>query len=334
MDRLTKPVGEKDRKLIIHPKEAVLREGVRRDKANQLYIRGEEFIKLPDGEYVPERKEQGHRAIYCRDAEGNMHLYGRKLNVKKSYTDIWPKMQGNPHFRSLSPLTALDLELTWPGHPDSEVTTALKECPRELKPYFFAPLIVEGTLMIGDNSPTWIEGREWLRKWVSPDNMTKGYKPLYIAGKKKLSILQALLNIADHSGYEGYVLKGAACADWWKLKGVNEADVFVIGFKVSTAETRKGLVTAVQIGVLDKEGKIKDMGNVAGFSLDVMNEMAEARAKFGMTKKNPFLYRTLRVVYQEIAGQNGLKHGFYSCWRDDKNWESCSEDQFQFRGAE
>jgi len=335
MNLLTKPVGEKDRRLIIHPKEAVLREGIRRTPEGNLYIKGPEFIKIPDKVYVPERKESGHRHIWCRDANGNYHLYGRKLNIKKTYTDILPKMTHvgmDFKWGELRNSTAIDLELVWPGHPDSEVTTAIKECPHQLHPYFFAPLIIEGRLLIGKDSPTWIEGREILRRFVPSTSMTKGYKPMYIAGDKKLALLETMLNIADHNKFEGYVLKGAACDDWWKLKGLNEADVFVIGFKVSDAETRKGMVTAVHIGVLDKEGKIKNMGNVAGFNLEMMGEMTEALRKYGRSPaKNPFLMKTLRVIYQEVAGKNLLKHAFFSCWRDDKNWESCSIDQFALR---
>lgn len=326
MNLLTKPIGEKDRRLIIHPKEAVLRNGIRRDSEGRLEIVDPKAIKIPDGIYCIEDKEQGHRHIWCCDKEGNYHLYGRRLNVQQTYTDILPKLNGKVTcFPPLPPESALDFELCWPGHPDSEVTTAIKDHPEELHPYFFAILIWKGSLVIGDNSFEWFSGRRHLEHHVGKKYMTKGYKPINLdsstkAGKqKKLWVLETLLNKAEEKGKEGFVLKEMMSMGWWKLKGINEADVFVTGFKISDSETLKGLATGVKIAVY-KDGKVFNMGNVSGFDRETQTDMA----------KNPdkYLGRVLRVVYQEIAGKGKMKHGFKDSWRDDKNKESCTFDQF------
>ena len=145
--------------------------------------------------------------------------------------------------------------------------------------------------------------------------------------------LEALLNMAELQHQEGYVLKVMACDGWWKLKGINEADVYVTGFKISDADTRKGMVTAVEVAVVNKEHYSVNMGNVSGFNLEEMGKMTEAYNKYGLTRngpnKNPYFGKVLRVIYQEIAGQGKMKHGFFDCWRDDKNQTSCWTTQFK-----
>lgn len=324
MNILTKPVGEKDRKLIIHPKEAILRKGIRRNQKGELSIIDPKAVKIPDGTYCLERKEQGHRHFLVRGEDNDVAaVYGRRLNVDKTYTNIYPKLKASPLAKiwyQLPKNTVLDFELCWPGHPDSEVTTAIKECPEELHPYFFSAPIVEGENMMGKNSDAWFEGRKQLRKWVGKEYMTKGYKPIYLEGENKAKVLTHLLRYADKMDWEGFVLKELFCDGWWKLKGTNEADVFIIGFKISKAETRMGLATAVKIAVY-KKGEVFPMGNVSGFKVEVMEDMTAHPAKY--------MNRALRVVYQEIAGKGKMKHGFFDGWRDDKSPSECSYAQFE-----
>ncbi len=328
MSLLTKPVGSKDRRLIIHPKEAVLRSGICRNSEGLLSIVDASAIKIPYGSYIPERKEEGHRHIYCRDKDGKYYLYGRRLNVQGTYTNILPKVKGCPNLPELPLETALDLELIWPGHPDAQVSSAIKDCPDQLKPMFFAVLIHKGNLLIGQDSLYYPMGRSLLRDLVDLNNMTKSYGAVILTENNRKVMLEKMLRFADSHKFEGFVLKGKACDDWWKLKGLCEADVFVTGFKVSSAKTRMGMITAVEIAVYDDNGQIIDMGNVSGFSVEEMIKMMEAHTKYGTTKNNPYMFKVLRVVYQEMAAQKKLKHCFKDSWRDDKNDTECLYSQF------
>jgi ATP-dependent DNA ligase len=329
MSILTKPVGSKDRKLIIHPKEAVLRAGIRRNPEGLLSIVDESMIKIPYGSYFPEVKECGHRHIYCRDANGNYHMYGRRLNVQGTYTDILPKIQRCPNLPKLPEETALDLELIYPGHPDAQVSSAIKDCPDKLQPIFFAVLIHKGEVLIGDNSMDYMSGRKLLESLVDKGNLATKFSATIFNKENRKHKLEVLLRYAEGMGQEGFVLKAAACDDWWKLKGLCEADVFVTGFKVSSAKTRMGMITAVEIGVYDDNGKIIDMGNVSGFPVEEMMKMMEAHTKFGTTKNNPYMFKVLRIIYQEMAAQGMLKHAFKDSWREDKNHTECLYSQFQ-----
>jgi ATP-dependent DNA ligase len=337
MTELTLPSGEKDRKLQIHPKAAVERKGLKRDSEGKLRIADPKAIKIkiprqvPAVMIFPEMKEAGHRHFLARDENGEYSCFGRRLNVEKTYTDIYPKLKGWQH-PELPTRTVVDFELVWPGHPDSEVVTAIKECPEELEMRAFSIPIYKGRNLIGTNSLNYIDGRKLLMRVLKYKKyITKRYTPIKLTRDNQIQVLEALLNKAEELDIEGFVLKEMSTLGWYKLKGINEADVFVIGFKISNAETRKGMVTAVRVAVMDGLDE-KYVGNVSGFNIGEMNEMTEAYNKFGDKSEgydaNPFMYKTLRIVYQEQAGQGGLKHAFRDCWRDDKAAESCTMDQF------
>jgi ATP-dependent DNA ligase len=344
MNLLTKPTGEKDRALIVHPKPAVERKGIRRNKKGKLIIIDPKAIKVKcPNILIPEMKEAGHRHFYCRDKEGEYHCYGRRLNVKKTYTDIWSKIKKMPHPK-LPKETVIDFELVWPGHPDSEVTTAIKECPEELRMKCFAVPIYKGESCINEEAPDYIQGRKLLIKLVGRENCTAKFKPIQFYKEDVKDVMEYMLRAAENMKFEGWVLKGFHCKEWYKLKGIQEADVFIIGFKISDAKTRKGMVTAVKVAVYQGRKPITDepweevpIGNVSGFDLDEMKKMTEAYNKYGLVtcgsgrnaKPNPYMYRTMRIIYQELAGQGGLKHAFFDCWRDEeKSPEQCRMKQF------
>jgi len=328
MSILTKPVGEKDRKLLVHPKPAVDRSAIRKA--------GAEFIIDPSGchldhnkQYFVEEKAAGHRNLLARDASGKKHCYGRRLNVKKEYADIWEKVKKMPQ-PDLPKETVVDFEMVWPGHPDSEVVTAMKECPEELRMRCFAVPILCGKLQILNNSLSYIEGREELVGLVGKENCTKRFTSLYPHNEARFMVddVAFYLEYAKAQNLEGFVLKEKSCAGWWKLKGILEADVFITGFKISTAETRRGMVTAVEVSVMDGD-KERYIGNVSGFNLEEMDNMTRAYNLYKVTPKNHYFKQVIRIQYQEMAGKGGLKHAFRDVFRTDKNWESCSMEQFK-----
>lgn len=330
MNILTKPSGTKDRKLCVHPKYAVPRKGMKR-KDGRVYIEDEKSIDIPAGRYFLEVKEQGHRHLYCRDSEGNYHIYGRRLNVKQTYNDILPKCKGMP-LPDLPKNTVVDFELIFPGHPDSEVVSAMVggkyDCPEKLRMKAFSIPIYKGQALINERSLSWESGRRLLKKVVGRDNMCTAYNAVEITDVNRVYVLEKLIKKAEDMGIEGWVLKEMACEGWWKLKGIYECDVFITGFKVSDAETRTNMITSVSFSVYNKAGKEIPMGNTSSFDLPKMNDMTEAYNKYGGGVENPNIGRVIRVIYQEMSSKNKLKHGFFDAWRDDKGKESCTLEQF------
>jgi hypothetical protein len=326
MHILTRPVGEKDRALIVHPKPAVDRKCIRKD-GNKIVIDPKGIkIKNFDTLYV-EEKSAGHRHLFCRDINGEFYCFGRRLNVKKKYTDIWPKIYTMPH-PNLPKDTVVDMELVWPGHPDSEVTTAIAECPEELRMRCFAVPILKGMVHIEGYSHEYGYGRKELVELIGKENCVKRYEPIR-SGVDLKYVFEKYLNFAQKNSLEGFVLKEKFCSKWWKLKIADEADVFIMGFKISNAKTRKGMVTAVKVGVM-KNDKPTYVGNVSGWNLDEMQRMTKSFNKFGADANNPYMHKVIKIQYQELASQGGLKHAFRveNPFREDKGCQSCRWEQF------
>lgn len=328
MSILTRASGEKDRKLLVHPKECIKRSGIRRNEEDKLKIVEERAIKIKPGTYFIEEKEQGHRHFYCRDADGVYHIYGRRLNVNRTYSDLMQKLRGVP-LPTLPKETVVDMELIWPGHKDAEVATAIKNCPEELRMKAFALPIYEGKNQMLNNSLSVEEGREQLIETVGEDNVCTLRGSVELSDDNKVLELECMLRMIEEDEIEGFVLKEKSCDGWWKLKGINECDVFVVGFEISVAETKAGLVTRVYVACTNENGEVVGMGKVAGFNNEEELNLTRAYSDYGHSLENPYMFRTLRVVYQEVASRGKMKHGYFDGWRDDKAWNSCSIEQFE-----
>lgn len=321
MDVLTKASGD-GRKLITKPIDITPRDNIRPDENGTLRIVNCELIRVQDIVLYPEVKEQGHFHFFCND-QGTLAMYGKRLNTELSYPNIIDKL-GAVKLPYIPTDTVYATELIWPGHPDTEVPTAIKEHPEELKVVVLGMPIYRGRLMT-DASYTY--AREKLYENCE-DFLVKRFPALELGSKQHVAaVMEMYLEDTRRLKIEGIVLKEKAYSGWWKLKGVKEADCFITGCKVSKSETQFGLVTSVTIGVLkDEDGEVIEMGSVTGFSLDEKRKMTDSyrAGKFD----NDYIGKTLRVLYQEIAGKGKMKHGFFDGWRPDKDLMECKADQF------
>lgn len=332
MSVLTKKSGE-GRKLICHPKQLIARKYLSRDREGDLKITDKSKIMVKKDSFplilYKEEKFQGHRYIYSRDKNGDYHLHSRRLGVDGSFPDLIQDGRLSvafdelPAFPPLPRETAVDGELLWPDHPDSEVPTAIKDCPDQLVYKAFAIPIVSGTHY---SAMTYKVGRRILRDTLPSIAIAKLLDRVGVPDIDTLAdITEFYLYLAEKEGLEGYVLKERHYDGWWKIKGIREADAFVTGFVVSKSETYGGQVTSLRIGMYDAEGNIKEMGKVSGFDDEEKEELTDNYKFSG--KNSDVIGRVLRVKYQEIAGKGKLKHAFFDCWRDDKSKEDCYTSQ-------
>lgn len=328
MGQLTKEAGE-SRKLCIKPVDICPRSNFRPDSNGILRVIDIDKIKLYNTIVTPEVKEQGHFHFYCRDKDGGYSVFGRKQNVNGYYIDIWDKLQHCEFARyGLPKETVVAGELIWPGKPDSKIPTAIKECSEVLKFRAFGVPIYQGAPLSGHASLPYNRGRRLLKNIFPPESVVEAFSYVELGDRfHTAKVLEGLLQLAKQKDVEGFVLKEKAYDGWWKLKGIKEADVYIIGFKISESETQYGMVTAVQIAVRRGEGEV-DMGSVTGFDLETKQEMTNALHEYGESSRNPFMNRTLRVCYQEVAGRGKLKHAFFDVWRDDKDYTDCQWEQF------
>lgn len=328
MNVLTVPKGSKSRAMRCHPKDAVKRSALE-VIGGQVRITDPSGVRLNhSGEMYAETKLQGHRYVYARREDGEYVLFPRGLTVDNVYNDRYAQIvTGGMSAPGLPYGTAVDCELIWPGHPDAHVSTAIAKCPDKLRLKAFAIPIHIGMSLF---DVPYSYGRVVLEKTVRENYRVPVGKKISIPEDDNIiRVLEGLYSLAREEKVEGYVLKGGHYFDWWKLKGVHEADVFVLGFKISEAETRYGMVTAVEVGCVNEKGSIIYMGNVSGFDLDEMEEMTSAYKRHRDRKSNRFMFRPLRVVYQEMAAQGKLKHGFFDSWRKDKLMNECLTGQFE-----
>jgi len=330
MNKLTKATGS-TRKLIVKPVNAVSRAYIGRDARGNPCITGDASkIKVPPGTYYCEDKEQGHFYIYARDYYGNYTMYSRRIGVSGSYTNIYPKLKGKTELPSLPLKTAVAVELVYPGHPDSSVPTGIKECPQNLRAIAHGLAIYMGAVCM-DQKILYMNSRKILEKIFGSRNCVRYFK-LKLEKETTVSRVNTLLRSAEHRGIEGFVLKEYAYKNWFKIKRVQEADVFVTGFKISNSQTYDGQVTALLIGVLDRNKKVIPMGSVSGLNDELKQEISKSIEfrgyNFDEVLGPKFLRKVLRVTYQEVASKGKLKHGFFDGWRDDKDWTECTMDQF------
>lgn len=328
MNILTRDAGER-RRLIVKPIDVTPRENLRPDSEGILRIIDIDKVKIRDCICVPEVKEQGHFHFYCRNSDGEYRVFGRKQNVNGYFIDIYNKLDGMT-LPGLPKETVVAMELIWPKHPDSQVPTAIKDCPNELRMKAFGIPIYQGALLFGPTSLPYSRGRRLLKNTLPPEFLVQSFTPVEFGDAfHSAKILENLFQLARKQNIEGFVLKERAYHGWWKVKGIKEADVYVTGFKVSESATQYGMVTAVSIAVYDlKNKRAIPMGSVTGFTLKEKQEMTNAYKSHGDSVSNPFMGRTLRVLYQEVAGKGKLKHGFFDGWRSDKVYWECGKEQF------
>jgi hypothetical protein len=321
MDILTKASGD-GRKLITKPIDITPRDNIRPDENGVLRIVDCELLRVQDTILYPEVKAQGHFHFFCND-QGTLAMYGKRLNVNGSFPNIIDKLEA-VKLPSIPTDTVYATELIWPGHPDTEVPTAIKDCPEELQLIVLGLPIYKGRLM---TDASYQHSRTILQD-LCADMLIKNFPYLDVGSKRHASaIMECYLEEVRRLGIEGIVFKEKAYSGWWKLKGIKEADCFITGCKVSRSETQCGLITSVTIGVLkDEDGEIIEMGSVTGFSLEEKRKMTDSycQGKFD----NEYIGKTLRVLYQEIAGKGKMKHGFFDGWRPDKDFMECKAEQF------
>lgn len=320
----------KSRKLLVKPVNAVKRDGITIVGGNYIVQSGE--IKLKPGKYFIETKEQGHFHFYAKNAENEYTFFSKREGVDGSYRNLWElenfRLQMKKRLPFLPGNTAIAVELIWPGHQDSQVPTAIKECPEELRVRALAVAINEGKLIMGTDLD-YMQGRRILRQYFNNDDIVQLHGMLEVDSAENTALqLEKLLLTAREKRIEGYVLKQYHYNKWYKLKGIQECDAFVTDFKRSKSDTYDGMVTSLLIGMYDGE-EIVEVGRVSGLNDILKSEITRALEQYGRTPENEYYHRCLRVTYQEVTVNGNIKHGFFDGWRDDKSPHECTMEQLQ-----
>lgn len=126
-----------------------------------------------------------------------------------------------------------------------------------------------------------------------------------------------LKRLASERRLEGYVLKQAHYAGWFKLKPVRTLDCFVVDVEKSTSTTWNGGLKSITVAVYD-----------AGVQRIIATVGSGFDGEFRMNcQPDALVGKVCEVSYDSLAGKGRLKFPRFVRWRDDKTVTECTGDQ-------
>jgi len=142
---------------------------------------------------------------------------------------------------------------------------------------------------------------------------------------------------AAAAGYEGIIAKrntspyeGRRSKDWLKVKAINQQELAVVGYTLSTASNRD--IGALHLGVMGDDGELHYAGKVGtGFSSklrgQLLAQLEQERVDKPQVRDAPRSRDTIwvrprlvaQVAFTEWTGDNRLRHPSFLGLRDDKS---------------
>lgn len=281
-----------------------------------------EMKDKPD--HVVEVKEDGHRRVFYRDDEGNMHVYGKRHStVTGNKEDTWDKHSRGKLLadmvKKIPKGWAIDGEVIVPGAPATDIPTYLKNDPDKLQFKAFGILIRDGGVCKWSAKSIRLElqqmGFDTPREWTSECLVTWLFRIMHNSQG-----LQEFSKWCTDQNQEGIVLKYSSWGPMIKLKARRTYDVVVTG--ATDAEYGVTGKFAGKIGALigsqyNSEGKLVEVCKMSG-----MNDAL--RDKFTVMREAGTLVGTIvEVEAQERTKTGKLRHPQFVRVRTDKNKEDC-----------
>jgi ATP-dependent DNA ligase len=215
--------------------------------------------------------------------------------------------------------TALDCELHLPGDFASNVITHAKAAnPNLLLTPFAMP---------------WCGGldcRSSDMEWVLMQLHDMGWEPvrthsLVVTDDHTGPIVLSEQSVAElkrdatAEKLEGYIVKLAHYASWWKIKPAKTIDALVTGYKISDSDSFDGGLKAIIVSLWDGQDWREVASVGSGFE-----------AEFRMScEPGKLVGRVCEVSFDSLAGQGKLKFPRFERWRDDKSPKECTMEQIQ-----
>jgi len=202
------------------------------------------------------------------------------------------------HIQMLAKDFPMDGEILWPGHPASDVKTAIiAESPELIfVPYRkvgfsgFPHEHYEELSGLGSRQPILPFGFEYI---TAPD-------------------ADSLLELASVRGFEGWILKERWSSEtWWKLKLEETYDLVVTGINIATAGQHYGKLKSLICSAY-VNGEFVIVANVSGMD----NE-----TRYSVTEND--IGRVVEVKANLLASKGRLRHPRFIRWRDDKPASEC-----------
>lgn len=246
-----------------------------------------------------QRKYDGLRVLIRHKDPGSFDAFTR--NGK---TDVWPMIADRLPWKDRIPAySALDCEVYVEGVHATSVITHLKDNATSIDVIPFAV--------------PWFCGTDYRRQMMTvARSLVEGYKiPFaYTEGRAALNVpddpVEAryhLEELARKRGWEGFILKEAHYAGWWKVKPTKTLDLVVTGFTISDSDSFAGGLKAIQVAdPSDPSNELASVGS--GF---------EADWRMSVDPKT-LIGRIAEVSFDDFAANGKLKFPRFVRWRDDK----------------
>lgn len=280
-------------------------------------------LRLEAEEWTAEHKLDGHRRLLIRATDGSLHAYGRRLSVKTGKRENVISEMGasiNGLVQSLPLGTAIDAEVVWPGKAATDVPTAMKHCPDELRCFGFGLPWLRGNQHAPGSRTALLERLEQLGVPLAPSwNLAALLGRLGSPVDDEVWFEAAemkLIEIARTKGMEGYILKRQPGDQMAKVKVLGTYDVIVTGTteaKEGKTGKWKGLIGALVCSAYNKAGELVEVTQCSGMTDD-------ERRRF--TAEKP-IGQVIEVEANEVTKYGKLKHPRFVRIRDDKNAREC-----------
>ena len=210
--------------------------------------------------------------------------------------DWWKKLENIP------PMSSVDGELCIPFGNAGDAAHAIAECLPTLE---FVPFAVPWWRNCNVRMWNLGQARDCLNKTIELK-----FAPFFDLLEHET--YELLCADAVNLGIEGWVLKGANYAGWWKVKPVKEIDAIVTGFNDGEGKylgAVGSLLVSVYIG-----GELTEIAKVSGMTDIIRWNIDDAKD----------LSRVCEVEYQELGNGHRLIHPRFVRWRDDKSAVECT----------
>lgn len=253
-----------------------------------------------------ENKLDGYRLTYFKD-KGEVYAFGRDTSDRLEMLQRFPRLRNTVPYHYLLKCpdgTSIDCEAYGNG-PASEVPTLLRS---ESEPLNIATFAIP---FFGFSSQMFAEIEE-VRKahsdlpWV-PGMTVKEVDP------------SELLDLAEASEIEGYIVKKNHYRGWYKLKHTRSVDCIITGWTLGNGKY-VGSLGSVECSVW-KNNRLQPICDASGMS-DAMRAMLYELAN-GMKLEG----LVCEIAYQYVGTGGRLRHPRFIRLRDDKPANECTYAQ-------
>ena len=252
------------------------------------------------------RQSDGRVVVYGRDTRHHLELSHRFISISES---TWlARLQVD-----MPPLSSVDGELISAGSCSSDVPTALRGTPDDLRFVAFAVPQWNNHSLIDADLTTIRDLCEDMSLNFAP--IMVEYDTKFCKTCKKEDQKSTLMVLAKQCGYEGWVLKDSHYKNWYKVKETKSIDCFVTGVKDGDGKYL-GLLGSLRVSVYNESGDEFEIASVSGMTDAERVEMSEL-------DDDQLIDRVCEVEYQCIGSKGKLRHPRFKKWRPDKPKTEC-----------